>query len=171
MEGEADLEVRSGQEFDQEKRGKVYFINNVNTMVGQSLAEEIRNDHLLLDMSPETAPLQHSILGTIDDKSGAPVPSGINKIVRKQKIRHWKKYLLASDVAIFDLLTSSLDEVMNAIHVLKTQDYEEEKTLILISNVITWVNTPPKKKPAKNLEESTDTDSELDRPEDLENTG
>ena len=94
MEGEADLEIKSAPEIELEKRGKVYFINNVNTMVGQSLVEEVRNDHLLLDMSPETAPLQHSILGTLYDKSKAPVPSGVNKIVKKQKISHWKKYLL-----------------------------------------------------------------------------
>lgn len=60
-----DLEVRSGPDIDVERRGKIYFINNVNTTVGQSLTEEIRNDHLLLDLSPETAPLQHSILGTV----------------------------------------------------------------------------------------------------------
>lgn len=78
---------------------------------------------------------------------------------------------MASDVAIFDLLTSSFDEVNNAIHVLKTQDYAEEKVLILISSVITWVNTPPSRKMQRNLEESVDTDSEFERPEDLENTG
>lgn len=126
----------------------MYFINNVNTTVGQSLTEELRNDHLLLGPSKT-----HMILGTKCDTEDAPIPSGINKLVKKQKIRHWKKYLLASDVIIFDLLNSSSDEVANALHVLKTQDYETEKVLILISSVITWVNSAPKRKPSKKNEE------------------
>lgn len=144
----------------------VYFINNVNTMVGQSLTEELRNDHLLLGPSKT-----HTILGTISEKENSAIPSGINKIVKKEKIRHWKKYLLASDVIVFDLLTSSFDEVNNVLHVLKTQDYESEKILILISSVITWVNTPPNRKPSRKYEDATDTDSELETNRNVENSG
>ena len=54
---------------------------------------------------------------------------------------------------------------------MKTQDYAQEKVLILISSVVTWVNTPPNRKPVKKVEESTDTESEIDRPDQLENTG
>lgn len=72
---------------------------------------------------------------------------------------------------IFDMLTSSFDEITNAIHVLKTQDYDEEKVLVLISSVVTWVNTPPNKKLNKQVEDSTDTESEIDRPQDVENSG
>ncbi|CAI2387186.1 unnamed protein product [Moneuplotes crassus] len=148
------------------KKGKIYFINNVNTMVGQSLTEEIRNDHMLLDEK-----FTHTILGTRCEESTAPIPSGINKIVKKNKTRHWKKYLINSDVMVFDMLTSSFDEVQNAIHVLKTQDYTEEKVLVLISSAVTWVNTPPNKKASRINEEATDTESEVDKQADVENSG
>ena len=68
------------------------------------------------------------------------------------------------------MLTSTFDEITNAIHVLKTQEYEE-KVLVLISSVVTWVNTPPNKKAPRNLEESTDTESEIDKPVEVENSG
>ena len=58
MEAEAMEQLKVEDDID-EKKGKVYFINNVNTTVGQSLTEEIRNDHLLLGDS-----LTHTILGT-----------------------------------------------------------------------------------------------------------
>ena len=138
----------------------------MNTTVGQSLTEELRNDHLLLGPSKT-----HTILGTRWDIENAQVPSGVNKLVKKQKIRHWKKYLMASDVIIFDLLTSSTDEVANALHVLKTQDYETEKILILISSVITWVNTLPNRRPSKISEDNTDADSDNENNLNIENSG
>jgi hypothetical protein len=98
MEGEVDFDVKSREDLTEHKRGKIYFINNANTVIGQSLTEEIRNDHLLLGDK-----LTHTILGTHCEASNAPIPSGINKVVRKNKIRHWKKYLLNSDVMIFDM--------------------------------------------------------------------
>jgi hypothetical protein len=51
-------------------------------------------------------------------------------------------------VVIYDLNTADFDEVDHVIKTFKTSDYEEEKILILISSVMTWVNTPPRiKKP------------------------
>lgn len=78
---------------------------------------------------------------------------------------------MKSDVAVFDMLTSTFDEVNNAIQVLKTQDYEDEKTLILISSVVTWVNTPPNRKPGRQVEESTDTESEAGQEPHVDNSG
>jgi adenylate kinase len=165
MEMEANLDVKSVDDIDT-NRGKIYFINNVNTTVGHSLTEEMRNDHLLLGDR-----MTHTILGTRCEKSNWVIPSGVNKIVKKHKLRHWKKYLINSDVMVFDMLTSSFDEITNAIHVLKTQDYDDEKVLVLISSVVTWVNTPPNRKLSKQVEDSTDTESEVDRPQDVDNSG
>ena len=76
---------------------------------------------------------------------------------------------MASDVIIFDLLNSSTDEVSNALQVLKIQEYETEKVLILISSVITWVNTPPKKKPTKDNQDTTG--GEFDKSMNIDNSG
>ena len=41
-------------------------------------------------------------------------------------------------------MSNSFEEVDYVIKTLKTSDYENEKTLVLLSSVMTWVNTPPK---------------------------
>ncbi len=61
-------------------------------------------------------------------------------------------------------------------HVIKTfktaQDYEDEKTLILISSVMTWVNTPPKFKTEGEEEEGEgDEPEEESEPEEGEGEG
>ena len=45
---------------------------------------------------------------------------------------------------IYDLMSNSFEEVDYVIKTLKTSDLQEEKTLVLLSSVMTWVNTPPK---------------------------
>ena len=41
-------------------------------------------------------------------------------------------------------MTNSFEEVDYVIKTLKTSELTNEKTLILLSSVMTWVNTPPK---------------------------
>ena len=41
-------------------------------------------------------------------------------------------------------MSNSFEEVDYVIKTLKTSDLTEEKTLVLLSSVMTWVNTPPK---------------------------
>ena len=45
---------------------------------------------------------------------------------------------------IYDLMSNNFEEVDYVIKTLKTSDLQEEKTLVLLSSVMTWVNTPPK---------------------------
>jgi len=58
-------------------QGKKFFISNVNTFVGQSLIEELRNDHLVDD--PISA---HEFVGTESSLENAEVPPGVKKIVK-----------------------------------------------------------------------------------------
>ena len=41
-------------------------------------------------------------------------------------------------------MSNDYEEVDYVIKTLKTSDLNEEKTLVLLSSVMTWVNTPPK---------------------------
>ena len=50
------------------------------------------------------------------------------------------------DVIVYDLITNSFEEVDYVIKTLKTSHLLEKKTLILLSTIMTWVNTPPKYK-------------------------
>lgn len=52
--------------------------------------------------------------------------------------------MLENDIIIYDLMSNSFEEVDYVIKTLKTSPLQEEKTLVLLSTVLTWVNTPPK---------------------------
>ena len=49
-----------------------------------------------------------------------------------------------SNVIVYDLMSNDFDEVDYVIKTLKTSELTEDKTLVLLSSVMTWVNTPPK---------------------------
>ena len=45
---------------------------------------------------------------------------------------------------IYDLMSNDYEEIDYVIKTLKTSNLQEDKTLVLLSSVMTWVNTPPK---------------------------
>ena len=96
------------------------------------------------------------------------MPSGVSKIVTKEKTWAFRSTILDSDVVIYDLNTADYDEVDHVIKTFKTSEYEEEKILVLISSVMTWVNTPAwLKKPddEENEEELPDTEPDENDPD------
>jgi len=62
------------------------------------------------------------------------------------RTRDFRESILDCDVIIYDLMTNDVDEVDYVIKTLKTSKLSKEKTLIILSSVMTWVNTPPKEK-------------------------
>lgn len=88
------------------------------------------------------------------------------KVVNKEKTRSFRKYILDCDVIIYDLMTNDYDEVDYVIKTLKTSELTEHKTLILISSVMSWVNTPPKfKKEAADDDDEAPEEDEEEEPE------
>ena len=61
-----------------------------------------------------------------------------------ERTREFRESILDSDVIIYDLLTNEFEEVDYVIKTLKTSKLTSEKTLIILSSVMTWCNTPPK---------------------------
>jgi hypothetical protein len=94
--------------------GKKFFISNVNSFVGQSLIEELRNDHLVDD--PVSV---HTFVGT-ENLDNAPVPPGVSKVVKQDKTRSFRKQIMSSDVVIYDLMSADFDEVDHVIKTFKT---------------------------------------------------
>lgn len=78
-------------------------------------------------------------------------PEGVSRIVSMERTKDFREIILDSDVIIYDLLTNKFEEIDYVIKTLKTSELTNEKTLILLSSVMTWVNTPPKYQ--KELEE------------------
>lgn len=84
-----------------------------------------------------------------------------------ERTKEFRETILESDVIVYDLLTNSFEEVDYVIKTLKTSELTNEKTLILLSSVMTWVNTPPKYQ--KELEEGEEPEEgqEPEEEEDL----
>ena len=70
----------------------------------------------------------------------------VEKIVQMSRTRDFRDSILESDVIIYDLMSNDFTEVDYVIKTLKTSKLTKEKTLIILSSVMTWVNTLPKLK-------------------------
>jgi len=140
-----------------------YFVSCVNTITGQAIIEEVRNDHLN-DINP------HIIVGTKSSKVVGPIPKSVGKIVNNSDPNQLAKTLLESDVIIYDLNSAPLDEVEFAIKVLKMSTYDTEKTLIIISSVMVWSATLQKdgREIEDDLSEIVDGETETINPEEIE---
>lgn len=55
-------------------------------------------------------------------------------------------------------MTNKFEEIDYVIKTLKTSNLENEKTLVLLSSVMTWINTPPKYK--KEVEDGAEEEGE-----------
>ncbi len=73
------------------------------------------------------------------------MPSKVDE-VSMERTQEFRKMILNSDVIIYDLVTNKFEEVDYVIKTLKTAELGSNKTLILLSSVMTWVNTPAKYK-------------------------
>lgn len=71
-------------------------------------------------------------------------PKGIESFVDFERTDCFRQKLLENDVIIYDLMSNSFEEVDYVIKTLKTSELKDNKTLVLLSSVMTWVNTPPK---------------------------
>jgi len=144
--------------------GYKFFISNINSYVGQSLYSQLRNDDAIKD------PIEkHIFVGTKTSIEKDEVPTGVEAVVDNELNKSFRKYILDSDIVIYDLMTADFKEVDHVIKTFKTSSYEENKILILISSVMSWANTPPKiKRVLEEGEEEGEEDQEEPEPEDEE---
>ena len=120
-----------------EVSGLRFFVSNCNGVIGQSMVDEFRNDHL-------DDPLKlNMFVGTVNANENALPPMLMKRIIQKGKVHSLRRFLLDSDVIIYDLQTADLEEVEFAIKTLSTTQFEDPRTLIIISSVHSWANTPP----------------------------
>ena len=130
-----------------EEPGKSYFIAHINSYTGKTLYEQLKNADKVKE-----AYAAHTFQGTIQSGTNhiyiqsTEKPVGVEKVVKMERSREFRDSILESDVIIYDLNTNEFEEVDYVIKTLKTSKLTKEKTLIILSSVMTWVNTPPKVK-------------------------
>ena len=139
-----------------EEPGKKIFISHVNSYTGRALYQELDNRETVRE---EFA--AHTFCGTLETgqnhiytMQNPNKPDGVEKIVKMERTRDFRESILDSDVIIYDLMTNKFEEVDYVIKTLKTSKLTKEKTLVLLSSVMTWVNTPPKEKKEGEEEEA-----------------
>ena len=135
------------KEPEPEPDGKRIFLSHANTYEGQVMFQELWNKDQEL-REPERA--AHKFTGTVrkEEKNARDgyqePPEGFEKFVTFSRTQEFRQALLESNVIIYDLMSNDYEEVDYVIKTLKTSNLDEDKTLVLLSSVMTWVNTPPK---------------------------
>ena len=126
---------------------KTFFISHINSYTGKVLYEELSTSRdPMMDIS------QYKFRGTLESGTnhiytpaeGSGPPDGVEKVVKMERSREFREAILESDVIIYDLMTNDYKEVDYVIKTLKTSKLTSKKTLIILSSVLTWVNTLPK---------------------------
>lgn len=120
---------------------KRYFINNIDTFIGQQLLHELykpSDDQEAVDSS------DFKIMATYTTPHRLDKQPGVKKILKRYKPKlSRKKMLEENDVWIYDL--SSYSDLKFAVDILtQLPTLEEPKVLVLISDVRTWGATPKK---------------------------
>jgi hypothetical protein len=135
----------------QKQKGKRIFISSANSLLGHSLFDELRNDHIAIqrDATEES----HKFFASLNPKEAATVPlpsSTIRVLNHRTKPKMFKKKLPTCDWLIMDMLSAALsgtlDEVELVVRTIKDLHANptaqtKDQTIVLISSVITWSQT------------------------------
>ena len=141
-------------------------INALDTYIGTALYEEFLGDN-----PTESA---YELYGTWHSKDDSSKPAFIKKMLKRSKPVLFRKFMREKmDCYIFDLHSGRLDDLKWAVWALTNEPLDSEKTLIVISSVLSWggnepkmIEVKPKKK--KSVEEGEEPKEENNEEEEKE---
>ena len=141
-------------------------INTLDTYIGTALYEEFLGDN------PEEG--AYEIYGTYLTKDESTKPKYVKKMLKRAKPVLFRKYMREKmDLYIFDLHSGRLDDLKWAVSALIDEPLDSEKTLIVISSVLSWggnehkmIEVKPKKK--KVVEEGEEEEAKEEGEEEKE---
>ena len=114
------------------------FVNNMNSWFSNFIIEEFRTDYL-----PDSK-LKTVIMGTMDP-SGGPLPKLFEPKETFIEVGYnYSQEIFDNDIFIFNLDDSYLPEVEFVVRGLQNINIDTEKILIIVSNIMTWGETPLK---------------------------
>lgn len=97
-----EMSFPSGNRSPKETTRKRIFITGANSLLGHSLFEQMRNDHITI----HTGAKAHKFVGTIikKDEASTPLPSDTIRVLDvRKKPKNFTKNVLLSDILIIDL--------------------------------------------------------------------
>ena len=120
------------------KKQKI-FLNAMDSWFSNFIIETFRTDHL-----PESK-YQTEFMGTINDKKTQKLPMYFKpNIINFEFNTAYENDIFLNDIIIYNINTGSIKEIEYIINGLKNNNYNSEKILIIISNIMTWSKTPDK---------------------------
>ena len=111
-------------------KGHRIFINGINSLIGHSIFEEMRNDHIAI----HTGETPNKFFGTVNQKDAetipVPSPQSIKVLNSKSKPRTFRKQVASCDIFILNLMDNSGSEYEEVEYVLKflkqpSDDYKQ----------------------------------------------
>ena len=112
-------------------------INTLDTYIGTALYEEFLGEN-----PSESA---YELYGTWHSKDDSSKPAFVKKMLKRSKPVLFRKYMREKmDCYIFDLHSGRLDDLKWAVQALINEPLDSEKTLIVISSVLSWGGNEPK---------------------------
>jgi hypothetical protein len=122
----------------QPKERKI-FLNNMNSWFSNFVIESLRTESVT---DPKIT--KNEFMGTRNN-SNMKLPHLFEpKEIKIDYNFHYEHEIFNNDVFIYDLNDADYNEIEYIIKGLKTLKYPQEKTLIIISNIMTWARTNPK---------------------------
>ena len=117
-------------------------INTLDTYIGTALYEEFLGEN-----PSESA---YEIYGTWHSRDDSFKPSFVKKMLKRSKPVLMRKYMREKmDCYIYDLHSGRLDDLKWAVWALTNEPLDSEKTLIVISSVLSWGGNEHKMKEVK----------------------
>lgn len=138
---------------------KKFFLNNLNSWLSNFIIEEFRTDHL------QNSKFKNEFMGTLNPMP-YPLPRLFKPTITKIDLNgKYNQEVFSNDVFIYYLEIGNLSEAEFLIKGLKALKFEEEKTLIIISSIMTWRDTPLKIKSTDEMDEIGFEEEEFILPE------
>ncbi|KAF4653227.1 hypothetical protein FOL47_010641 [Perkinsus chesapeaki] len=136
------------------------FVNNADSYVGNALCADLQK---ILDTPTR-------IYATVKGGDDCQVPSPVKRIVSRRSPTNILKAVSQSDLAVFDLHTSDLEEVEFVLGRMKSYELEKPLVLVLVSTVMVWAKTKPSTVDGSVMDDSvpetlSENASDADQPE------
>ena len=88
------------------------------------------------------------VSGILHDPANASnVIPGLKRVIARNNAEAVRKVLLDADYVVYQLVDNAQD-AMSAVKLLYTTHFDVDKRFVLVSNLLTWAETPPLAEPA-----------------------
>lgn len=137
------------------------FLNNMNSWFSNFVIEDLRTE---FEKDPKIT--KNEFMGTVNN-SNMKLPHLFKpNIIKIDYNFHYEHEVFKNDVFIYNLEDSDYNEIEYIIKGLKNLKHSTEKSLIIISSIMTWARTNPKIKKEKTDDDKTDPNLQDNESED-----